>query len=243
METTPTDSALNTVDAPDDFDAAQLMQLEALAQKESEGEVVGGWKLGLTSGASRDAFGAGVRPFGFILSSRVLNSGKTLWWDSSVNNGSIENELCFEMAETISEPVSADSVVETLKGVAPAFEINQLRIERNASNDLRLADNLSNWGLVCGDLCEIPKDWRQSDLKVRLLHNADGVESVSADGHIDDHFVSLARLANRLLRFGRRLEAGQKVITGAFARAVEPKHGLWSGDFGDLGRVHVRIER
>lgn len=225
------------------FDAAQQQQLATLETHESNGETVGGWKLGLTSGASRDVFGPGIRPFGFVLSSRILRSRATLWWDDMVTKGSIENEVCFELAETITEPVDAQSVREALKGMAPAFEVNQVRIADGASNEERLADNLSNWGLVVGEVQDIPPDWQQDTLKVSLMHNADGVETVNAEGHIDNHFESLASLSNRLLRFGRRLEAGQKVITGAFGRSIEPSHGLWSGDFGFLGRVHVRIER
>lgn len=225
------------------LDAAQLSQLEVLRTSEADGETVGGWKLGLTSGASRDAFGVGFRPFGFVLGSRVRRSGSTLWWDSTVATGSIENEVCFEIGETITEVVTPDSVRETLKGMAPAFEINQVRIDGDASHEERLVDNLSNWGIVVGEMMDVPADWPQQQLKVSLLHNADGVESVAADGHIDDHFVSIARLSNRLLRFGRRLEAGQKVITGAFGRVREPKHGLWTGDFGAFGRVHLRVER
>jgi len=229
-----------------ELDAAQKRQLDGLARCEAAGETVAGWKLGLTSGASRDAFGVGFRPFGYVLASRVLRSGATLWWDDTVAKGSIENEVCFELGETISEPVTADSVRETLKGYAPAFEINQMRLAADASHAERMVDNLSNWGLVVGETMALPDDWSQAvqaTLKVSLLHNADGVESVLAKDHIDDHFVSLARLSNRLLRFGRQLEAGQKVITGAFGRAREPQRGLWSGDFGELGRVHVRIER
>ena len=41
---------------------AQQRQLERLAGLEAAGERVGGWKLGQTSGESRDAFGPGVRP-------------------------------------------------------------------------------------------------------------------------------------------------------------------------------------
>ena len=225
------------------LDAAQQSQLEVLQANEADGETVGGWKLGMTSGASRDAFGAGFRPFGFVLASRIRRSGSTLWWDSTVATGSIENEVCFEIGETITELVTPESVRETLKGLAPAFEVNQIRIDTAASNEERLVDNLSNWGIVVGEMMAVPADWSQQQLKVSLLHNADGVETVRAEDHIDDHFVSIARLSNRLLRFGRRLEAGQKVITGAFGRVREPKHGLWSGDFGALGRVHLRIER
>jgi len=231
----------------EELDAAQVAQLESLEAFEAAGDGAGGWKLGLTSGASRDAFGPGVRPFGFVRTSRVFRSGHTLWWDDTLGAdglaGSIENEVCFEFAETVSEDVDAHSVREALRGVAPAFELNQVRVAAEADHATRLADNLSNWGIVVGEVIDVPSAWQPEQLVVRLLHNADGAASVAAQDHIDDHFESLARLSNRLRRFGRRIEAGQKVITGAFGRMADPKHGLWSGDFGELGRVHVRIER
>lgn len=236
----------------DRIDAAQGQQVEALAALLAADEQLAGWKVGLTSGESRDAFGVGVRPFGYVVKSRVFRSGHTFWWDSTVASdpaagrvlvGGIENELCFEFAESISVEVSAAEVRETLKGVAPAFEVTQQRIAADAAAEQRLVDNLSHWGMVVGEVVPIPKDWQQPLLKVGLLHNADGVASVRAEGHIDDHFVSLARLSNRLRQFGQAIEAGQQVITGSFGRQSDPKAGLWSGDFGELGRVHLRVER
>ena len=240
------------------IDAAQGQQVEAMAARLAAGEQLAGWKAGLTSGDSRDAFGAGVRPFGYVLKSRVFGSGYTFWWDSSValdtsgetlgespTNvvGGIENELCFEFAETVSEDVDAGAVRECLTGMAPAFEVTQQRVTADASPRDRVTDNLSQWGIVVGEVVPIPANWQQGELKVGLLHNADGVASVIAQDHIDDHFETLAQLSNRLRRFGQSIEAGQQVITGAFGRQSDPKAGLWSGDFGDLGRVHLRVER
>jgi len=238
------------------IDAAQQLQVNALETLVAGGETLAGWKAGLTSGDSRDAFGAGIRPFGFVLGSRVFRSGHSFWWDSTVASdesspgevaaekiGGIENELCFEFAEDISVPVSAAEVRETIKGVAPAFEITQQRIAGDATAAERVIDNLSHWGLVVGEVVPIAADWQQEQLKVGLLHNADGVTSISARDHIDDHFETLSTLSNRLLAFGCSIVAGQRVITGAFGRQSDPKAGLWSGDFGDLGRVHLRVER
>lgn len=242
----------------DQIDAAQGQQVEAMAGLLSAGEQLAGWKAGLTSGDSRDAFGPGIRPFGFVLQSRVFRSGHTFWWDSSVALdrsgdtspdaptsviGGIENELCFEFAETISEDVDAGAVRECLTGMAPAFEVTQQRVTADALPGDRVVDNLAQWGIVVGEVVPIPADWQQGTLKVGLLHNADGVASVIAQDHIDDHFETLAQLSNRLRRFGQSIDAGQRVITGAFGRQSDPKAGLWSGDFGELGRVHLRVER
>jgi 2-keto-4-pentenoate hydratase len=220
---------------------AQQRQLARLESLEASGEVVGGWKLGLTSGGSRDAFGPGIRPFGFILASRVLADGATLDW-ARVGSGGIENEVCFVVGSDVTAPVSADSVRAHIEAVAPAFEINQRRIPASAPPAERIEDGLANWGIVVGTPRPIPRDWQPDALTVTLCHDGEVVEAVAARGHIDDHFDSLARLANRLLEFGRHLKAGERLITGAYGRQSQPDAGLWSGDFGpELGSVSLSI--
>lgn len=225
------------------FDRAHEGNLSDLDELVAAGDTLAGWKLGLTSGSHRDAFGPGVRPFGYLLASRVLRSGATLWWDKVIETGVLESELCFQIAADVTTTVDEFSVVAHLRAVAPAFEINQRRLGSNGDATGRIRDNLSNWGLAVGAPQSLPVDWDQSQVKVSALHNADGVSTVTGAGHIDDHFSSIACLANQLLRFDRCLLAGQWVITGSYTRVEEPGPGLWSGDFGALGRVHLRIER
>jgi len=220
---------------------AHRQQLEHLAELEAAGETVGGWKLGQTSGESRDAFGAGIRAFGYILTSRIFPSDTPFDW-SAIGNGGIENEVCFVIARDITAPVTPETVRDALVGVAPAFEINQRRIPRTAPTVERIADDLANWGIVVGEVRPIPASWQADAMTVTLTHDGRIVESVPAAGHIDDHFASLARLANQLLPFGRHLKTGDRVITGAFGRQSQPAPGVWAGEFGDeLGTVTLRI--
>ena len=51
-------------------------------------------------------------------------------------------------------------------------------------------------------------------------------EGISQD-HVDDHAISLCRLAEQLGRHGQRLRAGQKIITGAFARFPTEPGDRW----------------
>jgi 2-keto-4-pentenoate hydratase len=221
---------------------AQQAQLDRLTHLERSGEQVGGWKLGLTSGGSRDAFGPGIRPFGFILSSRILAGGDTLTW-SQVGNGGIENEICFVFQSAVEAPVTPETVRGHLAGVAPAFEINQRRIPADSPPPERIADGLANWGIVVGELQPVPDSSVFEALTVTLSHEGEPVERVAAQGHIDDQFETLARLANQLLEFGRAIQPGDKAITGAFGRATAPAPGLWTGDFGPaIGTVALRIE-
>ncbi len=226
----------------EELKSAQHRQLERLARLEAAGESVGGWKLGQTSGESRDAFGPGVRPFGFILASRILEDGARLSW-SEVGNGGIENEVCFIIGRDIDRPVTAETVRSHLAGVAPAFEINQRRIPKTSAPADRIEDGLANWGIVVGPVRPLPEVWQPRTMTVTLRHEAEALESVPAAGHIDDHFETLARLANQLLERHRRLQAGDRAITGAFGKQNQPAPGRWTGDFGDtLGTVSLNIE-
>lgn len=220
---------------------AQQRQLDRLAGLEGQGEPVGGWKLGQTSGESRDAFGPGIRPFGYILASRILADGAGLSW-GDVGNGGIENELCFIIGTDITEPVTAQTVRAHLAGVAPAFEINQRRIPKTSPDAQRIEDGLANWGIVVGPIVDIPEHWQPENLTISLRHEGEPVATVSAAGHIDDHFETLARLANQLLEFGRHIKAGERVITGAFGKQNQPAPGRWTGEFGsELGIVTLLI--
>ena len=234
---------MSEVSSNEELLSAQSRQLDRLFELEERGEPVGGWKLGLTSGESRDAFGPGIRPFGFILASRILASGESLDW-AQVGQGGIENEVCFLIGRDITEPVTAHSVIHHLGGVAPAFEINQRRIDSSSSPTERIVDGLANWGIVVGDSVPVSPGWAAENLVVTLSHEGESVVSVPARGHIDNQFESVARLANELLAFGRFLRMGDRVITGAFGRQAQPVAGLWQGDFGaELGTVSIVIDQ
>lgn len=226
---------------PDPHTEGLRRQLDVLQTKIAAGEALAGWKVGLTSGASRDAMGPGFRPFGYLLQSRVFESGATLS-RAAFDAVNVENEVCFTIGDTIRSDggaVSRDTVVGSIAGVSPGFEINEPRLPRDAGAADRLADNLSQWGIVAG----LPRPTADVDfgaLEVTLSCDGVAVETVAASGHIDDHFASLAALATQLGRFGLALEPGQRVITGAFARRPVAAPSHWRGDFGaTLGTVEV----
>lgn len=219
-------------------DAGQALQVQLMQRWLDAGDTVGGWKLGMTSGASRNAMGPGVRPFGFVRGSRVLTSGAVLSL-AELAKGGVENELCLIIGASLGADATAEQACAAVAAVAPAFEINQKRLSADASPGLRVADDLSNWGIVVGTPVSPPSDL--DDLTVTLFGDGRELASVSSRGHIDDHYESLATLARRLGQFGLALEPGQKVITGAFARTAFAA-GRYRGDFGAaIGTVEVEI--
>ena len=221
-----------------DLDDGLNRQLETLEGKLAAGEALGGWKVGLTSGQARDSMGPGFRPFGYILESRIFASGARIGLHAFERVG-VENECCFTIGRELAGDVSRDAVAGAVQGVAPAFEINERRLPADALAADRLADDLSQWGIVAGESRGVAGVDFES-LVVTLARDGEAVETVAARGHIEDHFDSIAALAAQLSRFGRTLQPGQRVITGSFGRCPVTEPSRWSGDFGsELGVVEV----
>ena len=219
------------------FEEGQHLQTQVLARCLDNGAALSGWKLGMTSGASRNAMGDGVRPFGFVLADRIVQSGSTLAIQN-LHRGQIENELCFLMGHSLKGEVTRADAIAAVAGVVPAFEVNQKRLRGEVSAGVRVADNLSNWGIVVG-APTLPKD-ELSDMTVTLSSKDDRViEAIHSPGHIDDHFDTLATLARRLDAFGHELNAGQYVITGAYGKTPFAP-GTYTGHF-DCGVGDVTI--
>ena len=222
------------------FEDGQRLQLALLERWLNDGEELGGWKIGMTSGANRNAMGDGVRPFGFILRSRIQRSGDTVPL-APLHNGQVENELCIVIAEPLGAGADRAAARAAAAGVAPGFEINQKRLPPGTGAGLRVADDLSNWGIVAGETVAAPDDATLAGMIV-TLHGADGpIESVASDGHIDDHFESLAILARTLAAHGHTLQPGQHVITGAYGKAAFAP-GTYTGVFEPgIGSVEVTL--
>jgi 2-keto-4-pentenoate hydratase len=228
------------IDTPLDVAAGQRLQVRLLGRWRALGHEVGGWKVGMTSGDARDALGVGVRPFGYVLADRIVPSGAQIAI-GDIAIGGVENELCFRFARTPPRHCPPESIADYLDGVAPGFEINQRRLDMGApapAPGIRVADDLSNWGMVHGAFVPLPGTL--DDLVVTLTRDGEPLARVEARGHIDDHLVTLARLAAALPDHGLAIEPGHVVITGAYGRApLLP--GLHAGDFGALGRVELTL--
>ena len=226
-------------------DEGQALQFQLLDRWLNEGEELGGWKIGMTSGESRDALGVGVRPSGFVLKSRIFASGAQLP-RRRLFKGGVENELCFIVGQALGDGATPTGAKSAMAGLAPGFEINQKRLPPGSAPGLRIADNLSNWGIVCGEpITDAQLSDNLSALQVTLseLTNTGEteIESVASDGHMDPHYESLAILAQRLADFGHSLTPGQQVITGAYGKTPFAP-GRFAGDFSlGIGRAVLEL--
>jgi 2-keto-4-pentenoate hydratase len=222
-----------------DLDGALAVQLMLLDRAIAAGERLGGWKVGLTSPRARGALGADVRPFGYVLERDIFASGATLP-TASISRPSIEPELCFTFARPL-EGLNADrdAARAAVSTVSPGFEINERRAG-SARPDLpaMVTDRLTQYGIVYGESAD-PRTLDVNGIRCELKRNGDTVYTGVSRDELDDHFGSLARLAAGLAAHGRRIEAGQRVITGAFARYDAAPGDHWRADYSGAGSVEV----
>jgi 2-keto-4-pentenoate hydratase len=221
--------------------AGEAVQLAVLQRLVGQGASRAGWKVGMTSGAGRDSLGAGVRPFGYLLGGRVLPSGDRL--DASqIRSVGLETELCFRIGTTLRGPlVTASEARAAVDGVAPAFEVNEERLDASAVAGVKVADNLRQWAIVVGEFGPVPGQDVLDGLVSTISRDGQEIQSRAAEGHIDDHFESLAALARELAAFDRALEPGDVVITGAFTRIGDLTPGRYVGTFSGVGEVSLDL--
>lgn len=214
------------------------LQLAVLDRFLRAGDKVAGWKATFASGSGRDRMGTGFRPFGYILASRAVRSGEQVEF-SRFANLAIEPELCLRLGADLTGSPSIDQARAAVDAVEASFELNEARYVSDADDATILADGCTQWGLVVG-AGAASRD-RLTRTTVELWHDDELVSTSTPGDAMDDPFLSLARVAALLHEHGRSLAAGERVITGSFARAAVTGPGRWRAVFHDIGVVTVRI--
>lgn len=217
------------------------LQLEIADRFVEHGATLAGWKVGMTSGGMRDRLGAGVRPFGYMTAGRTFRSGDTVDVHSTAGVG-LEPELCLIMRSPLEGDVSPGQARDAVEGIAPAFELLEFRTRGLPPDPGRtILDGLANWGIVVGE--SLPPTDVPDAVRVELYRDGELLADVTVgqDVELDDPFLSLSRLAGALHRFGRRVEAGDVVLTGALAKFDVPAAATYRAEFTDVGTVSAHL--
>ena len=230
-------SGIDGIDFP--VEEALQIQLGVLDRFQTTHEMLGGWKVGLTSGGARDRMGKDFRPFGYVLQSRILPSGATAQF-AKILKCSVEPELCLIVGTPLKGAnIDAAEAKAAVRALAPAFEINERRTRAEHGNAWLVADGLANWGIVVGPEAPV----RDGLIHTTVDFSCDGtlIESKTPGTTMDDPYLSLARLCRQLYKFGRGLEPGQPVITGSFCNQVVRTPGTYSAVFSGMGTVSIQF--
>ena len=224
-----------------DLDQAYRAQLEMLDRCERAGERQTGWKVGLTARAMQAQQGVYEPVFGFLLASGHRPSGAMFEFASLIRPG-FENELCLTLGAPLVGPgVTLERARAAVSHVAPALEIIEKRGEFGADLARSLADNAQQKAFVPGaavplgalDLAEVSLEFALNGV---AQERARGAEVMGTP------IASIAWLANKLAGFGRRLEAGTRVMSGSFTRQYDITRGdVVEARFEPIGSVRAEF--
>jgi 2-keto-4-pentenoate hydratase len=221
------------------IDEAYAIQLGLIERRCAAGERQIGWKVGLTAPAIQQQFGFHEPVFGCVLDSK--RSGHVFARDSLIAPG-FENELCMRLRVDLSGTVSLDAARTAIDVVYPSLEIIETRGPFTEQIALALADNAQQKTVILGEPAALPADLTA----IEALVSINGAEVVSGTGDavLGNPLNSIVWLAGKLGAYGRRLRAGEIVMTGSFTRQFPIAAGdMIETVFSGLGAVRTAMAK
>ena len=213
------------------LEAAYAIQRTGIEDRVARGERVVGRKIGLTSLAIQQQLGVDQPDYGAITDAMELADGAELD-PALLLRPRIEAEFAFEIDHDLPQDPSFDEVVEAVSRVAVAMEVIDSRIVDWRIKLLdTVADNASMARVVWGRfvpatpelLAELP------DSVVSLLRDGEEVCAGPGSAVLGHPLAALHWLAGAIGAQNDRLRAGDRVLAGAVAAAVDFTPGSsWS---------------
>ena len=224
-----------------DFDEAYRVQLGLLERKLAAGERQAGWKVGLTAPAMREMFSSKAPVFGYLLESGRVESGYR-FSHADLKAPLVESELLITLAHELSGPdASVNDALRAVGSIAPALEIVEMRgADMRVDLPLAITDNVAQRAFVHGASVAFSPALQLGSVCAEVRIN--GELKVTALGReaIDNQLETLAWLANTLHRYGRRLQAGQRIMTGSFTKPLAVSAGdTLHTEFSGIGAVEA----
>ncbi|CAN7173339.1 2-oxo-hepta-3-ene-1,7-dioic acid hydratase [Variovorax sp. LjRoot84] len=222
---------------------------EWVKTKLTEGRVVKGHKIGLTSRAMQLSSQITEPDYGTLLDDMFFEQGGDIPFTRFIAPR-IEVELAFVLGRRLQGPhVSIFDVLAATDYVVPAIEIIDARIEqfdRETKAPRRvfdtIADNAANAGIVTGGRPVKPDAVDLRWVSALLYKNGVIEESGVAAAVLNHPATGVAWLANKLAPWGECLEPGEVVLGGSFTRPTTGLPGdTFHADYGPLGSISFRF--
>lgn len=209
----------------------------------AQGELISGYKLGLTSLAMQELLKVDQPDFGPVFATGVFPDGTELAVDRFIAPR-IEAEIAVILGEDLSGPGCTEvDARQATRGLVAALEIVDSRVR---DWRIRIADtvaDLASGGAVALGSRVVPL----SGFEPRLIgmvfsRNGHTVATAAGAAALGDPMTAVAWLANTLGERGVPLPAGSVVMTGALHAMVPIAPGdIFRAEFDRLGSVEIRI--
>lgn len=232
-----------------DLDDAYAVQRAWVDAKLARGNAIKGYKIGFTSRAMQRTANITEPDYGALLADMFYEDGADIPMARFIQPR-LECEIGFVIGKPLSGPdCTLFDVLSATEYVVPTAEIVDGRTYRLDPETQQprtvldsIADNAGNAALVRGG-----RPVRPMDVDLRwaavLCHRNNTIEESGVAAAVLNHPANgVAWLANKLARYGRRIEPGQFVLGGSFTGLVEARAGdTFFLDYGPLGTITARF--
>jgi 2-keto-4-pentenoate hydratase len=222
---------------------AYQIQMVNLKRMLAEGHRVVGKKIGLTSLGMQRLLNVYEPDYGTLMEDMLVENGGNIDISRMISP-KVECEIAFVLKKDLSGPVVLDSdVVDAVSYITPAFEIVDSRIKDwKIKLPDTIADNASAGKLVLsGNAFEL-RDFDLANLGMYNTKNGELCNSACGVEVMGNPVRAVTWLANKLIGFDMPLKAGEIILSGAFAAAIEAKKGdRFAACFDRMGKVEVQF--
>lgn len=224
---------------------AYAIQHAWVQKKLSEGRVIKGRKIGLTSKAMQAAVNITEPDYGALLDDMFYRDGSEIPIDRFIAPR-VEIELAFVLGKRLAGPdCTIFDVLKATDYVVPAMEILDTRIQRvdPETKSTRkvtdtISDNAANAALVIGGRPFKPGEIDMRWVSALCFRNGQIEETGVAAAVLNHPANGVAWLANKLAPHDTALEPGQVILSGSFIRPVDARKGdTFHADYGVFGCV------
>ncbi len=223
------------------LDDAYQIQLGLIDRRVAAGERQIGWKVGLTAKVIQEQFGFHEPVFACILESQ--SSGHVFGATELIHPG-FETELCVRLGQGLEGNVSLEQVRAAVDAIHPSFEIIETRGDFVKQMALAIADNGQQRSVVAGPPVPLASTMALDRVEVRVQLNGQEVATGLGSAVLGNPLNSISWLAGKLGQYGRRLRAGDIVMTGSFVRQFPLQPGdIAVAEFSGIGGVEVNIAK
>lgn len=204
-------------------DDAYAVQRVNINRRLAAGECRVGRKIGLTSLAMQQQLGVDSPDYGVVTDAMVIPDGGELDLDLLIAPRA-EAEFAFRIGRDLPPSPTAEDLAGAIDGVSVALEIIDSRVaDWNIGLVDTIADNASSARIVSGAFVPATPELLDAlpDLTISLLRDGETLVEGPGSAVLGDPRISLHWLAGAIGAYGDRFEAGDIVLAGAVAKAVD----------------------
>jgi len=218
-------------------DQAYEIQAELVKLRENKGEVVMGYKAGLTAAPAQKQFGLKEAVWGTLFKSMLRWPGTI--YKKNFSHMFIETEIGFRFGKDITEPIQdIESLKRAVAIVFPAIElpdVSYINMKLIKGTDL-ISTNVAARKVLIGKAVAV-KAKDLNAVTINLFHNGKEIDSGVGKNALGDQWEALKWTVNDVLARGGKVNSGYIVITGSLTKLMPVKPGKYLADFGGFGTI------